>query len=445
MEHPDNTVRRQYENYPYPYREPEDEKNRLIYTQDAFLGKINHYCFQGRKDFSGFRALVAGGGTGSAAIFLGEQLRHQDKAEIVYLDISSRSMEVARKRAAVRGLENITWIHGSLLNLPDLDLGTFDYINCVGVLHHLEDHHAGLRALGSVLAEDGALGLMVYGRHARTPVYQMQKLMRLINDDEADMQKKVGNTRTVLNSLPPSNLYKRCEQEWKSEIEEYGDIGIYDLFLHSRDHGFEVLELYDWIESCGFNLIEFIGPKFESPIGYDPGTFISDRELLEKIHQFPLPRQQAIGELLSGLIQRHSFYLSRHTGTKASPDDLDNVPFFLRNTPRDLAAALASNPGKKITLQSPDQISMQFQPGKYTADIFRYLDGERSLKTIFNKVRKTRNNQQLSNRELLDDFRPVYKILSDISWLLLRRDTVPAFKSLEEMQAQVSRRYMAAS
>jgi SAM-dependent methyltransferase len=434
-------VRNQYENYPYPYRDPEDEKTRLIYTLDAFLEKINHFCYQGKQTFNNFRALVAGGGTGSAAIFLAEQLRHKKNAEIVYLDISRQSMDIAQKRAAIRGLKNITWIHNSILNLPDLDLGTFDYINCVGVLHHLEDYHAGLRALGSVLAENGSLGIMVYGKHARAPIYQMQSLMRLIHEDEPDMQKQVENTKIVLNCLPPSNLYKRCEQEWKSEIDEYGDIGLYDLFLHSQDHGFDVMELYDWIESCGFHLVEFIGPKFESKIGYDPKTFIGHPGLLKEIAHLPLPKQHAIGELMSGLIQRHSFYLSKNTGTKAHVDDLDNVPFFLRNPPHNLADTIAHNNGRKITIKSPDDISMQFQPGKFTGDIFRYLNGERTLKTIFNKVRKLRKTPQLSNQELLEDFQPIYTIFNDISWMLLRHSSVPMLKSLEELQEPINRRY----
>jgi SAM-dependent methyltransferase len=434
-------VRNQYENYPYPYRDPEDEKTCLIYTLDAFLEKINHYCYQGKQDFNNFRALVAGGGTGSAAIFLAEQLRHKKNAEIVYLDISKQSMNVAKKRAAIRGLKNITWIHNSILNLPDLDIGTFDYINCVGVLHHLEDYHAGLRSLGSVLAENGSLGIMVYGKHARAPIYQMQSLMRLMHEDEPDMQNRVENTKIVLNSLPPSNLYKRCEQEWKSEIDEYGDIGLYDLFLHSNDHGFDVMELYDWIESCGFHLVEFIGPKFESKIGYDPRTFIGHPELLHKISALPLPKQQAIGELLSGLIQRHSFYLSKQENTRAQLDDLDNVPFFLRNHPRDIATKITQSKGNKISLKSPDEISMQFQPGAYTADIFMHLDGKRSLKTIFNKIKKQRNEPQLSNKKLLDDFRPIYEILNNISWMLLRHNSVPLLKSLEELQEPITIRY----
>ena len=153
-------VRNQYENYPYPYRDPEDEKTRLIYTLDAFLEKINHFCYQGKQTFNNFRALVAGGGTGSAAIFLAEQLRHKKNAEIVYLDISRQSMDIAQKRATIRGLKNITWIHNSILNLPDLDLGTFDYINCVGVLHHHRTaSHVCNQAGQHKAVEEGAIGV----------------------------------------------------------------------------------------------------------------------------------------------------------------------------------------------------------------------------------------------------------------------------------------------
>src|SRR5690348_2765115 len=79
-------VRAQYEDYPYPARDPADEKRRLIPPVIDCLDALNHYCFSGRKDFrKDFRVLVAGGGTGDSVVFLAEQLRGT-KAEIVYLD-----------------------------------------------------------------------------------------------------------------------------------------------------------------------------------------------------------------------------------------------------------------------------------------------------------------------------------------------------------------------
>ncbi len=39
-------------------------------------------------------------------------------------------MEIAQKRAEKLGLTNIKWVYDSILNIPKLNLGKFDYINC---------------------------------------------------------------------------------------------------------------------------------------------------------------------------------------------------------------------------------------------------------------------------------------------------------------------------
>ena len=146
MQQPTNflpAVRSQYEALPYPPCNPEDDRTRLVQTWLEDLPMINHYCFAGKQSFkNNFRALVAGGGTGDATIFLAEQLRATN-AQIVHLDMSQASIAIAQQRAKIRGLANITWVHDSLLNLPMLGLGEFDYINCSGVLHHLADPDAG--------------------------------------------------------------------------------------------------------------------------------------------------------------------------------------------------------------------------------------------------------------------------------------------------------------
>ena len=89
-------------------------------------------------------------------------------------------MAIARARAEARGLDNIVWRLRSLLDLPGSGLGPFDYIDCCGVLHHLPDPAAGLRALLSVLAPGGGMGLMVYAPHGRTGVYMLQDALRLL-------------------------------------------------------------------------------------------------------------------------------------------------------------------------------------------------------------------------------------------------------------------------
>src|SRR6058998_370732 len=203
-------VRDQYEAFPYPPRNPADEKVRLENSWHDFLELINFYCFKGRNNFSQeCQVLVAGGGTGDQTIFLAEQLRYNRRAEVVHLDFSDKCNEIARGRAEVRKLANITWVRGSVLDLPSLKLGPFDYINCVGVLHHLEDSKAGLQALRSVLKADGAISLMLYGKYGRTGVYQLQELLRRLNFDETDLEAKLANTKIVLDSLPKTNWFTR--------------------------------------------------------------------------------------------------------------------------------------------------------------------------------------------------------------------------------------------
>ena len=63
---------------------------------------------------------------------------------------------------------------------------SFDQIVCTGVLHHLADPDAGLRALRSVLKPDGAMHLMVYAPYGRTGIYMLQDFCRRLAIDASD-------------------------------------------------------------------------------------------------------------------------------------------------------------------------------------------------------------------------------------------------------------------
>lgn len=422
-----STVRTQYEALPYPARNPVDEGRRLIRTWLDDLPMINHYCFAGRQSFNdNFRVLVAGGGTGDGTIFLAEQLRHTD-ARIIHLDFSAASLALAQQRATARGLVNIEWICDSLLNLPNLGLAPFDYINCVGVLHHLDDPDTGLRALRAVLKPDGALGLMVYATYGRTGVYQMQDLLRLVNNDAADMPARIANAKQVLASLPKTNWFKRGEDLYQDHRD--GDAGLYDLLLHSRDRAYTVGELYDWIEEKhGLNL-EFTS-VYDGRSAYLPqmssGPHIPS--VLAGLTAYPQRKQYEIGELWSGKIITHDFYATPSAKTRAPYGEIDFVPFFFHEpvTGPELSKMFRQSHNRPFLLQHKHTgTELMVSPGKYISRVLFHIDGRKSFGEIFDLVRAddTLKGPPPDDAELFADFAPVYEIFNAIDRILLRHSS----------------------
>lgn len=424
-------VRDQYENYPYPKREPSDEKLRLQRTYEDQIPLINHYGFKGNipltKKGKEFRVLIAGGGTGDAAIHLAFQLQGFN-AKVIYLDITQASMNIAKQRAEVRNLDNIEFIHGSILDLPTMGLEPFHYINSSGVLHHLSSPTDGLNALKSVLRDDGVMGIMVYGKYGRTGIYQMQDLMRLINQDEKNLQTKVDNTKKMLDTLPGTNWFKRDENRFKVDIEDYGDIGIYDLFLHSQDRGYDVKELYYWVEDeCSLKIVSFIGPKLTGKVAYMPNLIIKDKEIVEKVSKLDKISQQAISELTLGNLNKHTFYISKQADTIASVQDLNLIPFFhnAKDYNTFLAGKIEENIGKVITLNTND-LQIKISCSKNLANIVLYIDNNRSIKQIFDLIDE-------DNDKLFEEFKVFYESMFLADKILLQsKESTPAMNEIFE-------------
>ncbi|MCE7897582.1 MAG: class I SAM-dependent methyltransferase, partial [Gammaproteobacteria bacterium PRO8] len=219
----------------------------------------------------------------------------------------------------MRGLGNITWITASILDLPQLGLGRFDYIECCGVLHHLESTEAGLAALNTALADDGAIFLMLYGRYGRRAVYDMQQLLRELLPPGLPIPEKIRLTRQLLATLPATNGFARDYEQWRSEIEAggLGDAGLYDLLLHSQDRCFDVPQLYQLAAGAGLQLLSFA----HRADAYDPRNHIGDAELSSLIAGRDLASRQALAEQLVGNLRKHEFFLARQAGRGATLAD----------------------------------------------------------------------------------------------------------------------------
>ena len=183
--------------------------------------------------------MVAGGGTGGVTVFNGEQLNHTN-AEIIYLDFSRTSMQIAQKRARIRKLQNIIWVQSWIEGIRYLGMGLFEESQCSGVLHHLKNPLLGLNILKDTLTRNGGMSLMVYAVYGRTAVYDIQLLLKIINKDQDGIERELINANHTLNALPKSNWF--VSNPLIKEATS-GNIGIYDLLLHKRDVAFSIFIL----------------------------------------------------------------------------------------------------------------------------------------------------------------------------------------------------------
>jgi SAM-dependent methyltransferase len=409
----DQLVASQYEAYPYPERNPADEKTRLITGSPSNLAEVNHYVFGGRRDLSQpLNVLVAGGGTGDAVIQMAQQMTDAGApGEVVHLDQSEPSQTVARERAKVRGLDNIRFIRGSLLDAAGIAPGPWDYIDCCGVLHHLEDPDAGLAALTGVLAPGGGLGIMVYGALGRIGVYHVQEMMGALAPPGAGEDKaRVALTRRLVDNLPPTAWLNR--NGLMRDHKDGGDPGLYDIFLHARDRAYRVPGVLELVGAAKLRLVAFI-----EPFRYDPLLLVRDPQLRKALAGLDPPERAAFAELYLGNIKQHVFYAVRADNPVAPPlaDTPAAVPTLVGLTPEEAAKQIPVG-GKITVVMEGHKLDMPV-PALARAMV-ALCDGRRDLAAIHAEIREKRAD--LYYDAFKRQFDQFYGVMNAINRMVLR-------------------------
>lgn len=366
----------QYEAYPYPRREARDEAKRLIVGSPGHLREVDYWIFGAQRPASQpLRALIAGGGTGDATIMLAQQMARADRAgSVTWLDRSTASLKIAQARAAARGLTNIVWEQRSLLDLPGSGLGPFDYIDCCGVLHHLPDPAAGLRALVSVLAPGGGLGLMVYAPYGRTGVYMLQDALRLLAPADEAPTARLDVAKRVMRHLPETAWLRR--NGFLDDHVNGGDAGLYDLLLNPRDRAFTVRELHSLLAAEGLDVTCWV-----EPMRYDPVALLPDPRLRTRVEALDPADRAALAEALAGNISAHIVYCVRQGEpvSRANCMAPDSVPVLRELVGTDLANGI--QPNGTITFLI-DGLRLPIPLPPLAPAILRLVDGERSVGAI---------------------------------------------------------------
>ncbi len=88
-------------------------------------------------------------------------------ADVTAVDLSDRSLGIARTRARILGLTNIRFVHGNAEKIGEsLTVQPYDLVYSFGVLHHTPKPDVALRELRRFVAVDGTLKIMVYHRRS---------------------------------------------------------------------------------------------------------------------------------------------------------------------------------------------------------------------------------------------------------------------------------------
>ncbi|MCB2101999.1 MAG: class I SAM-dependent methyltransferase [Rhodobacterales bacterium] len=407
----DQAVHDQYAAYPYPARDPKDEAKRLIVGSPSHLKEVNHHLFAGARDFARpFRALVAGGGTGDAAIMLAQQLADAGPGQVVYIDLSAASAAIARARAQARGLANISFHQVPIEDLPGSGLGPFDYIDCCGVLHHLADPAAGLRALAAGLAPDGGLGVMVYGEYGRAGLYPLQKALRRLTAGDS-LADQVAAAKRLLKALPPTNGFRR--NPFLGDHLDGGDAGLVDLLLHPRDRAYTVPQVFDLAAAADLAVTAFI-----EPVRYDPAPLIADARLRARAAALPFAERAALAEALAGNHRKHVFYLTRpdRAATATAGPGPDMIPLPHELDPAALAKSLT--PGQALTV-TLDGLPHRLETPRLAAAVLARVDGRTPMGAIAEALQGLRPD--LSADGALDQVTATCRLFTDLGKLFLSR------------------------
>jgi SAM-dependent methyltransferase len=311
-------IREFYTNHPFP--PPLDNLDRALelYKDDNVRRAEFHLLWPNREYRADFDVLIAGCGTWQAAKYA---LCHPD-ARIKAIDVSTTSLQHTERLKQKYNLTNLEVRPLSIESVGDLN-HSFDHIICTGVLHHLADPDAGLRALRSVLNRDGAMYLMVYAPYGRAGIYMMQEYCRTVG--VATTPEEIRDLITVLRAMPEHHPLLAVQ----GGTREFNGNALADTLLNPRDRSYSVPQLFEFLDSNELVLGRWYWQALYLP---QCGTISRTPHAL-RLADLPEREQYAEMELWRGRMPNHSFVAYRNDSDQAAPKISFDDDAFIQYVP----------------------------------------------------------------------------------------------------------------
>ena len=239
-------VKSQYEENPYPRWNniglsfaPKSLKNVI---KDINLNIAENSI----SELSKPEILIAGCGTGQHAITSASKYLN---CNITAIDLSKRSLSYAIRKAKHFKYNNIKFLEGDILDLKRLNK-KFNIIECVGVLHHMDDPYNGWKCLKGCLRDDGLMYIGLYSELARQNIKLIRNEIK-----KMDIYPDKKNIINFRNKIIKSNEKKY--HDLKNSTDFYSLSALRDLIFHFQEHTFTLDKIEQILEKLSMKFIGF--------------------------------------------------------------------------------------------------------------------------------------------------------------------------------------------
>ena len=400
-------VSRQYERWRYPA--PITDLEAWTATNWEFFdpARAHRILWPNREYKPDLDILIAGCGTNQAAVFAFTNRA----AKVVAVDISQSALDHQQYLKDKHSLHNLELHRLPIERLSALGL-EFDLIVSTGVLHHMADPLAGMKALAECLRRDGALGVMLYAKYGRLGVEILESVFRDLglSQDESSVQ-MVKDMIAVLPPDHPAQSYLKAARDLRS------DAGLVDTFLHSRQRSYTVEECIELVTSAG---LAFQGWFYKTPY-YAHDILLPASRFHSTVSELPDIKHWSVMERLQTLNATHTFIACPPERPKehyaidfSTAETLDYVP-IIRSSCRLSGGDIILSGGSIFGL-TPAQLPF-----------VQLVDGRRTIREITERVAQRRDASPGNAAERENFAREVFQSLWRLDFLAMALKTALQF------------------
>ena len=273
------SVRQQYEENPYPRWKTESffAPHHTKAIDQRYQPKLN--------------VLIAGCGTGKQIL---STYNFYPNPSFTAIDISKASLAYAKRKLKEYNLEK----HVKLYQCDILDVhklgSSYDYIECCGVLHHMQDPLAGLKALCQQLKPGGKMKLALYSTLARDSIYQARQFIQ-----EKGFEGNVEGIRECRKHMIDESFVDQTAfplYQWR----DFNSLSeCRDLLFHVQETSYDLLEIDNLLSQAGLLFDGFFIDQSVSKVFSEQYDQTSDLKNLSKWAQF----EQSYPNTFAGMYQ----------------------------------------------------------------------------------------------------------------------------------------------